>query len=75
MTIALNDRTGRRVIVHGMGLVLISLVLQAGAEITAGQLADPNVAKTPTFSQDILTNWTSFRGPGGNGHAALANPH
>lgn len=74
MTIALNDRTGRRVIVHGMGLVLISLVLQAGAEITAGQLADPNVAKTPTSSQDILTNWTSFRGPGGNGHAALANP-
>lgn len=56
-----------------MGLVLISLVLHAGAEIVADQLADPNVARTPTSSQNTLKNWTSFRGPGGNGHGALAN--
>ena len=74
MTIASKDRAGRRVIAHGMGLVLISLVLHAGAAIAADQLTDPNVARTPTPSQDILRNWTSFRGPSGNGHAARANP-
>lgn len=74
MTIALKDRARRRVIAHGMGLVLISLVLHANAEITTGQLTDPNVASDPVSAQDILRNWANFRGPGANGHAAHANP-
>ena len=74
MTIALKDRARRRVIAHGMGLVLISLVLRAGAKITTDQLTDPNVASDPASAQDILRNWTSFRGPGANGHAVHANP-
>ena len=74
MTPALKVRARRRVIAHGMGLVLMSLVLQAGAEIAADQLTDPNIARNPTSSQDILRNWTGFRGPGATGHAAYANP-
>ena len=74
MTIALKDRAGRQVIAHGMGLVLISLVLHAGAEIRTDQLTNPNVASAPVSSEPILKEWAGFRGPGANGHAAHANP-
>jgi len=74
MTIALKDRARRRVIAHGMGLVLISLVLHAGAETQPDQFTDTNVASDPASAQDILRNWTNFRGPGANGHAVHANP-
>jgi len=74
MTLSLKDRAGRWTIAWGIGLALMSLALHAGVEIAADQFADPNVAGDPTSSQDILKNWTSFRGPGGNGHAVHATP-
>jgi outer membrane protein assembly factor BamB len=74
MTISLKIRPRRWIVACGIGLVLISLVLHTGAGIAADQLTDPNVANSPASSQDILRNWTSFRGPGANGHAIGANP-
>ncbi|MEN6574807.1 MAG: PQQ-binding-like beta-propeller repeat protein [Phycisphaerales bacterium] len=74
MTVSLKVRAGRWTIAWGIGLALMSLALHAGVGIAADQFADPNVASDPTSPQDILKNWTSFRGPGGNGHTAHANP-
>ncbi len=74
MPISLKVRARRWTIACGIGLVLIPRVLHAGAEITTDPLADPNVAGDPASSEHVLKNWTSFRGPGANGHAARVNP-
>jgi len=74
MTISLKLRARRWIIACGIGLVLISLVLHAPAETQTDQLTDTNVASDSASSEHILKNWTSFRGPGANGHAAHANP-
>ena len=72
--ISLKVRARRWIIAWGIGLVLISLVLHAGAAPQTDRLTDTNVAIDPASSERILENWTSFRGPGANGHAAHANP-
>jgi len=74
MTIASKDRARRQVIARAVGLVLMSLVLHGGAEITMARLIDPDVARRGASAQDIPGNWAHFRGPGANGHAADANP-
>jgi outer membrane protein assembly factor BamB len=55
----------------GVGLALMSLVLTAAAKTRTDQPRDVDVASE---SEHTLRNWTSFRGPGGNGHAARASP-
>jgi outer membrane protein assembly factor BamB len=53
---------------------LIVLGLAPVAEPGEDQRTDPIVAVQNASSQEHLKNWTSFRGPGGNGHAPHANP-
>jgi outer membrane protein assembly factor BamB len=72
--ISLKVRAGKLIIAGGIGLVLISLVIQAAAQSKTGHLTDTSVASDFASSEHILKNWTSFRGPGANGHAAHANP-
>ncbi len=74
MTPALKVRARTWGIACGMGLVLISLVLRAGAEPQTDQLADTSVASDFASSEHVSKNWTSFRGPVANGRAAHANP-
>ncbi|MDI9430275.1 MAG: PQQ-binding-like beta-propeller repeat protein [Planctomycetota bacterium] len=74
MTVSRKIRPRRWIVACGIGLMLISLVLHTGAGIAADQRTDPNVTSSPASSQGVLRNWTSFRGPGGNGRALYANP-
>jgi len=74
MTISLKVGARGWAIACGIGLALILLGLQAVAETKMDRRTDPNVACDSASSEHILKNWTSFRGPGGNGHAAHANP-
>ena len=74
MTISLKVRASRWIITCGIGLVLISLVLHAGADTQTDQRTDTNVASDSASPEHILKNWAGFRGPGANGHAAHANP-
>jgi outer membrane protein assembly factor BamB len=74
MTISLKVRARKWIIAGGIGLVLISLVIHAAAQSKTDQLTDTSVASDFASSEHILKNWTSFRGPGANGHAAHANP-
>lgn len=74
MTSSLKIRTGKWIIVSGIGLVLISLVVDAAAQFKTNRITNTNVASDFDSSEHILKNWTSFRGPGANGHAAHANP-
>ncbi len=74
MTISLKVRARKWIIAGGIGLVLISLVIHAAAQSKTDQLTDTSVASDFVSSEHILKNWTGFRGPGANGHAAHANP-
>jgi outer membrane protein assembly factor BamB len=73
-TISLKVRAGKWIIAGGIGLILISLVIHAAAQSKTDQLTATDVASDFAPTKYILRNWTSFRGPGANGHAAHANP-
>jgi outer membrane protein assembly factor BamB len=73
MLIPLQVRARRWIRAGVTGWLLTSPVLVAAAETATGQITDPNGAGAVSPA-DILENWTSFRGPGSNGHAAHANP-
>ena len=74
MIICLKVRVRKWMIAGGMGLLLISLVLQAAVTAKTDQITDKNVAGDFASSELIRKNWTGFRGSGANGHAAHANP-
>ena len=74
MTPSLKARTRKRIIASGVGLVFISLVIHAAPQSKTDNLADTNVASDSAYSEHILKNWTSFRGPGAYGHTPHANP-
>ena len=74
MIISLKVRARKWIIAGGIGLVLIPLVVHASAQSKTDQLTDTNVAIDFDSSKHIRKNWTGFRGPGGNGHSAHANP-
>ena len=66
--------TRKGIIVGGIGLVVLSLVLFALYQLKTGQL--PSAKNLNEFApyEDIVRNWTNFRGYGANGHAINANP-
>ena len=72
MTISLKVRARKWMIAGGVGWVLISLVIHASAQSRTDQ--PTNAAGDFASSEQILKNWTSFRGPVASGHAAPANP-
>lgn len=72
MTSSLKGRTGKWIIGSSIGLVLISLVVHAAANVKTGQLPDANAVSDVASGEH--QNWTSFRGPGSNGQAAFAGP-
>jgi hypothetical protein len=72
--ISLTFRAKRPVMAGSIGLRLISLVLNGAAQVETDQLAETNSAGAFASSEHISKNWTSFRGPSANGHAAHANP-
>jgi len=74
MTISLKVRAGQWMIAGGIGWVFLSLIIHAAAQSKTDQLADTGIASDFASSEHIRKNWTSFRGPGANGHAAHANP-
>jgi len=74
MVYSLKVRTRKRLIVSGIGLVVISLVIHALAQCKTDHSTDANIAGDVAFSEHMLKNWPGFRGPGANGHAAHANP-
>ncbi|MHC4439852.1 MAG: PQQ-binding-like beta-propeller repeat protein, partial [Planctomycetota bacterium] len=74
MTTSLRGLTGKWISTGGIGLVLISLIIHASAQSKTDQLTDTSVASDFASSEHILKNWTGFRGPVANGHAAHANP-
>jgi outer membrane protein assembly factor BamB len=74
MTISMKVWAGRWIIACCTEVALISLVLPATARTKTDQPPDGDLASDFASSEHILKNWTSFRGPGANGHAAHANP-
>jgi len=74
MTIPLKVRARKWIVAGGIGLVSISIVIHATAQSKTDQFTDTRVASDFASSDHILKNWTSFRGPVANGHAAHANP-
>ena len=74
MTDSLKARNRIWIVTSGIEVVLISLVVHVAATAQTDQLADTNVVNDVAASGRMQKNWTGFRGPGANGHAAHANP-
>jgi outer membrane protein assembly factor BamB len=74
ITVSLKVWPRKWIIAGGIGLVLTSLIVPAAAQSKTDQLTDTSVASDFDSSEHIQKNWTSFRGPIANGHAAHANP-
>lgn len=64
----------KRILVGGIRLLVISTALCSFTQAKNDQPTASKVASADTSSDSILRNWTSFRGPGSNGHAVQANP-
>jgi outer membrane protein assembly factor BamB len=62
------------IIASVIGLVVISLVLFVLTQLKIAHLPSANNVNESTSYEDMLKNWTNFRGPGANGHAINANP-
>jgi outer membrane protein assembly factor BamB len=74
MSIALTAQAGRWICGSGIGLLAISLVLRAAAQIDANGLGSADDATAATPFDQLPKNWPNFRGPGGYGHAAPGSP-
>ena len=73
-TILSKVRAGKWVVAAGLGLAFMSLAIHAAAQSQTDRFADANVASDFAASEHMRKSWTGFRGPGGNGQAAHANP-
>jgi outer membrane protein assembly factor BamB len=74
MTRSLQVRSGKWPLVGGIGWLSLSLVLQAVALSEPGPFGDTNATSNLASTGQVPNTWTSFRGPGANGHAARAKP-
>ena len=66
--------TRKRIIFSSIGLVIIFLVMFVLTQLKIGYLPSANKVHEAIAYENVLRNWTNFRGPGANGHAINANP-
>ncbi|NQT24306.1 PQQ-binding-like beta-propeller repeat protein [candidate division KSB1 bacterium] len=62
------------IITGGTGLVILSVILSAFTQSSIDQSGMPDAGASSPSQEEVLRNWTNFRGPGGNGHASAVNP-
>ncbi len=67
-------RNGRRVVGGVIGLLALTLLFYASTRPAAGQPAPAPPDRNSRGAKPVIRPWPGFRGPGGNAHAASANP-